>query len=1194
ESLVSVSIPASVKNIGGYAFSNCTSLVSIGVDSNNQRYATLDGVLYNKKMTTLVQYPAGNQRSAYTVPASVTSIGVAAFAYCSNLEAIEVDGANASYASDNGVLYNADMSTLIQYPVGNHNTSFAVPDSVTAIADYSFYNCTFLADITLPDSVASIGVYAFDNTAYYNNTANWDGNVLYIGNHLIKAKTTLSGSYTVKSGTVTVADYAFSSCSKLTNIVLDNSVVNIGTGIFAHCTALENVTIGTGAVSIGNYAFYKCTALTDVYYNSTEEDWAVIKVGIGNECLSASTIHYTVPVIVEGVCGDDLTWVFNSVEGTLTISGTGEMYDYSNEYVGGILRTTAPWKAYTASVRSIFIGDDVTSIGDYAFYNFESVSDITLDGSVTRIGNGAFEKCVSLKNVVIGDSVVTVGDTAFSGCVFLSSLNIGDSVTAIGDSAFEGCVSLKNVNLGSSVETVGAKAFKLCESLAGISIPASLKTVGADAFVGCNALAGVYITDLAAWCGIGFNSEKSNPLTYAKKLYLDSTFVTDLVIPSSVKNINNYAFYNCSSLKTVNFGTSVKTIGSYAFYGCTGLGELTIPASVTAIGEKAFQCYMGGYRNLDITIVCVENSYAHTYAQNNGFKYKIYGSCGDNLTWTFVSSTGTLTILGEGDMYNYENAVAPWASFASSVKSVVIGNGVTGIGDYAFMGCDALTSVNIPASVAKLGAGAFYECTALKSVAIPESVETIDYYTFYGCTSLVKVTLPVSVTTVGYAAFYDCTSLADVYYSGLATQWAEIFIDEYNEALTSANLHFLSPIIARGDCGDGVVWTLNEDGVLTVSGEGKMTDYTSESYNGTRRTTAPWKIYASSIKSVVIESGVESIGTSAFCYCPGLESVTVADTVVSVGEDAFSNCTSLKDITLPVSIRAIGNNAFYNTAYYNTNANWTNNVLYIGRHLIKANLPISGTCYINSGTVTIANNAFANCQSLTGVSIPSSVITIGDNAFAGCVSLGKVVIPNSVTRVGNSAFLDCASLDSVTIGTSVDYIGSSAFAYCYSLTSISIPDSVTTIGDNAFEECSELADITLPDSLTSIGENAFNYTAYFNDSSNWESQVLYIGNHLIKAKRALKSSYYIKDGTLTIADSAFYGCNLLTSVTMPESVRDIGKKAFFNCTTFADVSYGGSEEQWLAIRIGEDNDPLNSANIKYASSKLCGDDVTWS
>ena len=322
---------------------------------------------------------------------------------------------------------------------------------------------------------------------------------------------------------------------------------------------------------------------------------------------------------------------------------------------------------------------------------------------------------------------------------------------------------------------------------------------------------------------------------------------------------------------------------------------------------------------------------------------------------------------------------------------------------------------------------------------------------------------------------------------------------------------------AEGD-GSNLTWTLDSDGVLTISGTGAMKEY--DPYK------APWYGSSSRVKSAVIAEGVTSIGGKAFLDCTSLTSVTIPDSVTSIGKQAFMYCTSLTGVTIPDSVTSIGSSAF---SYC--------------KSLTSVTIPNSVT--------SIGGQTFMGCSSLTSVTIPNSVTSIGGCAFMDCSSLTSVTIPNSVTSIGEYAFYNCSSLTSVTIPNSVTSIGEYAFYNCTSLTSVAIPDSVTSIGDDAFSNCKSLTSVTIPDSVTSIGEYAF-YNCRSLTSVTIPDSVTSIGDDAFSNCKSL-TSVTIPDSVTSIGKWAFSECKSLTSVTIPDSVTSIGDAAFASCTSLTGI-----------------------------------------
>ena len=335
----------------------------------------------------------------------------------------------------------------------------------------------------------------------------------------------------------------------------------------------------------------------------------------------------------------------------------------------------------------------------------------------------------------------------------LSSVVIPDSVTSISDYAFYGCTGLTSIVIGDSVTSIGMHAFWDCTRLTSIVIPDSVTSIGRFAFSGCTGLTDVYIPDIDAWCNISFSSSDSNPMYYGDNLYLDGNLVTELIIPDGVTSIGDYAFEGCTSLTSIMIPDSVTSIGDYAFEGCTSLTSIMIPDSVTSIGYVAFFDCTG------LTSITVDE---------------------DNTSYQSI----------DGNLYSKDGRTLIHYAIGKKNTSFTIPDRVKSIGEWAFRDCTGLTSIVIPDSVTSIGWYAFGDCTGLTSIVIPDSVASIGFGAFYNCTGLTSIVIHDSVTSIGNRAFEGCINLKDVYYTGIKQKWEKIRIDDDNECLTNATIHY--------------------------------------------------------------------------------------------------------------------------------------------------------------------------------------------------------------------------------------------------------------------------------------------------------------------------------------------------------------------------------------------------------------------
>ena len=467
-------------------------------------------------------------------------------------------------------------------------------------------------------------------------------------------------------------------------------------------------------------------------------------------------IHLEDPVtnITEsGKCGNNAYYNLYK-DGMLKIYGNGTMWNYG-------LRNSAPWK--NLSVKQAVIENGVTSISEYAFYNCTELTSVITPNSITSIGKSAFCGCKGLTSVTIPYGVTSIESNMFNGCKELKSITIPNNVTSIGNYAFDHCTGLTNINIPNSATSIGSGAFEYCNGLTSITIPNSVVSIGDYAFYGCTGLTSITISNNVTNIGkYAFRICTSltsiiipdSVTSISSFTFEDCTGLTSVTIPNSVTSIGSHAFRGCMGLTRVTFSDSVTTIGDFAFEHCKRLTSVSIPDSVTSIGDNALGYYhdAGSNRKLEFfTIYGTKGSIAEKYANDNGFVFEavsanpssITGDC----TWS-LDNNGTLTISGNGAMADYSGNESdiPWKDL--EVKSIIIADGVTKIGNSAFLGINNLQSVTIPSSVENIGDYAFALCSNLKDVTLTDGLKHIGEGAFENCPQMNTITIPDSVTEI--------------------------------------------------------------------------------------------------------------------------------------------------------------------------------------------------------------------------------------------------------------------------------------------------------------------------------------------------------------------------------------------------------------------------------------------------------------
>lgn len=726
-----------------------------------------------------------------------------------------------------------------------------------------------------------------------------------------------------------------------------------------------------------------------------------------------------------------------------------------------------------------------------------------------------------------GKSVTEIDDNAFKDCKAITSVTIPDSVTSIGWNAFEGCTGLTSIAIPDSVTSIDRYAFEGCTGLSSVIIPNSVTNIRYGVFEGC-------------------------------------TRLTSVTISNSVTNIGDYAFYGCAGLTSVALPDSVASLGDGAFENCTSLTSVTIPESVTDIGDNAFNnC------NPELVITGYKYSAAYDYAYINGIDFISVGD-GEQITYNLNF---------EGDSYILVRCTVLFQG-AVNVPSEYNGKPVTLIDGKAFKNCNAITSVTIPNSVTGIYGSAFAGCTGLTSVTIPDNVTEIDSSAFNYCNPDLVIVTPAYSVAHDYARDnsikFKLVGKTDPLRYEKRWDWG---IDDWVYGVKACSSVYSGEIIVpREYKGYSVTEILSGafegcTGITSITIPESVTTVYGDAFKGCTgikeinvpadasyvdkklfedtafyKDDSNWEnnvLYICGILvaakeniagTCVIKNGAKRIAASAFADCTGITSVTMPGSVTVISENAFAGCTGLTTVEIPASVTYIGYAAFENC---------------------NPDLVIIGATYSEAHDFAIMKSFKFSSN---GVVDPfgyklnedgeSYMLFHCSKALQGDVEVAKEYNGKPVTVVGG-AFESCERITSITIPGTVKKIISDAFEYCTELKSVKIQEGVIEIGSRAFWRCEKVESIELPDSLVVVGYQGvyggspFYHTAYYNNPDNWQDGVLYIGNHLIATKKdEVPADYKIKEGTKTISGYAFSGCENLKSISIPESVVNIGPWAF--------------------------------------------------
>ena len=1248
--LTSITIPASVTNIGQEAFDDCSNLQTVTFAEGSQLQTIGDYAFQNCSALTSITIPASvtsiGQRAFYdcsnlqTVTfaegSQLQTIGNSAFEYCYNL-AIIINHSNlplvagspdygyvayyASYVGDGTGLelidgehwVNKTTQTYLKY-IGT-SANVTLPDNITSIVRYAFYQNNALQSITIPASVTSIGNSTFydcsnlqsvtfaegsqlqtiGNSAFYNcdnlaiviNHSNLPlvagssdyGYVAYyasyVGNGI--GLELIDGVHWVDTTTQTYVKYIGTSA----NVVLPENITSIARDAFYRNNALQSITISASVTEISNSAFANCNKLQTVTFAEGSQ-LQTIGGSAFNDCYALTSI--TLPASVTSI-GE---YAFDDCRNLQTVTFAE--------------------------------GSQLQTIGDDAFYQCYALTSITIPASVTSIGSSAFYHCYNLTIVINHSNLPLVAGSSDYGGVARYASYVGDgtglelingehwvdtttqtylkyigtsanvvlpeNITSIGRSAFYNNQTLQSITISASVTSIGDYAFDQCYALTSITIPANVTSIGQYAFQSCNKLQTVTF------------AEGSQLQTIGAYAFDNCSALTSIIIPANVTSIGNNAFYYCRRLQTITFakGSQLQTIGEHAFQYCDALTSITIPVSVTSIGNNAFQYC----RNLQ-TVTFAEGSQLQTIGNyafescsaltsitipasvtsigNNAFQYcynlamvinhsslpLVAGSSDYGYVAYYASYVGNGTGL---ELINGEHWVntttQTYLKYIGTSINVTLPENITSIAQYAFYQNNVLQSITIPASVTEIGEYAFRGCSNLQTVTFTEGsqLQTVGNYAFQSCSALTSITIPASVTTIGDYAFQSCSNLQTATFAeGSQLQTIGDYAFYYCSALTSITIPNSVTSVgnyAFQNCYN-LAMVINHSSLPLVAGStdyGYVAYYASYVGDGTGLELIDGEHWV----DTTTQTYLKYIGTSA--------NVVLPENITSIGRYAFYRNNALQSITIPASVTTIGDYAFqYCSAL--TSITIPASVTSIGNSAFGSCSKLQIVTFAKGSQLqTIGDNAFAGCPALTSITLPAGVTTIGERAFQYCYALTSITIPASVTSIGNSAFWRCSKLQTVTFaeGSQLQTIGSNAFQNCSALTSITIPASVTSIGGSAFQSCNKLQTVTFAEGsqLQTIGDSAFQSCSALT-SITIPAGVTSIGRAAFYNCNKLQTVTFAEGSQLqTIGGSAFYACSALTSITIPASVTSIGNNAFQNCSNLQTVTFAeGSQLQTI-------------------------------
>ena len=869
-----------------------------------------------------------------------------------------------------------------------------------------------------------------------------------------------------------------------------------------------------------------------------------------------------------GTCGDNLTWTLDTETGVLEINGTGTMKNYSSS-------SRAPWYDYRPSIKTITIGNDVTSIGGDAFYNCTGLTSITIPDSVTSIGYDAFHNCTGLTSVTIPDSVTSIGNNAFDGCTRLTNITIPDSVISIGYGAFKGCSRLKSITLpfigncrgGSETESdVFGYIFGYTDNSA-------------------------YRDTTVLQCYKYYGQTKYH------YYYIPSSLNTVIITDETV--IPYCAFYDCKNIETITFPDTVTCIGQSAFGSGSGIKTLYYSGTLAewndidkyskltsvekystycAIFDAAGGAFSDGEEKTSLNMKLSNVVLPSSNPTREGYTFDCwYPEIPETVPKHNLSFTALWIPEHEHETVRY-NAIEPTCS-ADGHTGYIFCETCNEVVDYGeaipAYGHDYDVQIMLKPTCAEKGSKTF-TCIVC-SDSYSEDIEATGNHK-YSC----EVTTPPTCTEKGIKTF-TCSVCDDTYTEdieatghnyvgevttqptctekGVKTFTCSVCDDIYTEDMEATGHNYVSEVTTQPTC--------TEKGVKTFSCSACGDSYTEEldknpHFYEHSIVSVPTETETGMVKHTCIFCGnTYTVSTSSKLEKYTLEIDNYADKItVGYGDKLVLTATATGLPSAAKIVWFVGDTEYaegnkLEIASVQSNVTVTVKAVDANGYIITANnVPVIDT--VSVATATNINHLLTYT-----VTDGKATITASKSTISGDVTIPSSIEGYPLTKIGMNAFGFRYNITSVTVSDGIKEIGDDAFAGSYNIKKINLPESVVSIGDTAFFETG-ISSISLSRNVTSIGNGAF--------------------QSCVKL-----TSLIIPEGVTKIENNTFYQCMNLTSVAIPESVKSIGNNAFYYCNKLSTVYYGGTQEQWNAITIGTENTCLSSASKSYGMNRAIFD-----